>query len=352
MATQYTDLYYRHYIGDPGQYPDTNSALSASPDIIPWGLAPQNDPQTFFSANYAQDVGQNVIANSQNFLYARCKNLSAASSSGQMYLYYSPASLLLWPNIWSTNVLKTASGAGFYQTPSVASGAISVTTDPYLWTPSLPNPGDHYCLISRVVTAANPNPIPNPGDLDSFASYVSNHPNIGWRNVSVITTGAPTFQIPVGYNQGPEGGNMKVLLTCTNVPAGAQVAFSAGAPGPTPVINLPQTTVTNPASFVVGVDSNIPANWNGTITYSYWANGTTPPPGWNIALSVNFPVAPTSVHYRYALSAEELGIDDELAEALNIGPTRLVVMGAYNAQGETPTAGLNIDARVRTTRKR
>jgi hypothetical protein len=333
----YNDLFLRDNTSDTGSIP-ANPPVSTSPDIIPYGTSPVTDPTTFFTGNYGSDVGQDLIANAQNYLYMRAKNLAAGAESGTVSLYYSKASLLLYPSLWQSNILQTSDGATSVPISASTTGAIAVATNPFTWVPQAIS-GDHYCLIGRIVTATNPNPIPATGNIQDFATYIANNRGMGWRNVAITTAGSPTFTQNVNYDQGTQGGAMSVLITCTNVPVGAQVSFSSGTPGPTPPVNLPQTTVTNAGSFIAGVSTTIPANWTSNISYSYWANGTTPLPGWSIALSVVYFVPGGNSLYKLGKTFAQLGLKEEehlpaIQSQIGIGPVRGIIVGGHKTIGQ------------------
>lgn len=73
------------------------------------------------------------------------------------------------------------------------------------------------------------------------------------------------------YNQGPEAGSMDFLITCSGAAVGSKVSISSTKQGPTPVINLPGTTVTK-ADFTVGIKSEVPAQYTDTLTAEYTSN--------------------------------------------------------------------------------
>ncbi|HWZ16074.1 MAG TPA: hypothetical protein VNW95_12620 [Mucilaginibacter sp.] len=335
MPTTYNDLFLRDNLGDTGSVPATG-AISSSPDIIPYGQSPVTDPATFFTGNYGSDVGKDLVARAQNYIYMRAKNLAAGAETGSFSLYYSPASLLLYPSLWQSNILATSDGATSVPVAAANAGDIVVGTNPFTWQPQMIS-GDHYCLIGRIVTPNNPNPIPQTGAINDFANYIANNRGMGWRNVTVVDNGSPTFTQSVNYEQGTQGGPMSVIITCTNVPVGASVSFSCGTTGPNPPINLPQTTVTNSGSFVVGVSTNIPANFVSNISYSYWANNTTPLPGWNITLTVVYFVNSTNELFKHALSFKKLGLPERehrkmLNNSIGIGPIRGFIVGGHTTQ--------------------
>jgi hypothetical protein len=53
------DQLLRLNLADNGTYPNRPGSPCESPDIIPCGVAPIPDWQTFFAGNYASDVGKN-----------------------------------------------------------------------------------------------------------------------------------------------------------------------------------------------------------------------------------------------------------------------------------------------------
>jgi hypothetical protein len=317
MADLYNDLYMRANLNDQGLIPRTGS-LSCSPDIIPWGTSPVSDPVTFFTNNFSQDVGKDVSASQLNYFYVRGKNLAQAAASGKISIYYSQASLLLWPNLWSKNSLKTAGGSSEISVSAAESGDIFVAQDPFTWIPVPPPPGDHYCMVSRVVTDSHPNPIPSPGSIQDFAAWISTSPGFAWRNINVVSTNVPTFTDTMYYEQGDADGEVTFLLRCTNVPKGASVALTCGTPGPVPLIDVPQTTVTNSESFVVGVTCRVPAGFISTITYSYWANGTNPPPGWKLECeAIYITDSSDKALHRIARPVVEFGLNDHNTFCVN-----------------------------------
>lgn len=343
---QYQDILVRNSLTDQGIIPRTG-AMSHSPDIIPYGQEPVVDPQKFFSGNYDQDVGKDLVAGAQNYLYLRGKNLGTDASSGEAYLYYAKSSLLLYPDQWESNQLKTSAGKDSVPV-SADAGKIAVTNDPFTWQPDVPGAGWHYCLIGRVATKKNPNPIPGTGDIQSFAAWVAQNGGIGWRNVAVVSAGAPTWTNEIQYDQGPKEDNVKFFVTCTNVPLGTYVSFSSGTPNPGGIpISLPKTEVTQNPSFIVGMQTKVAAGYSTKISYSYWSEGHAPPKGFKITLSAAIVVPPSNTAlYNLAYEPGALGFDKvldytpegELVEADRggIGPSRMIILGDQVALPNAP----------------
>ncbi len=324
---QWDDILLRDSIGDTGKYP-TGGTLSDSPDIIPYGTSPIQDPSTFVDkTNWSKELGKNLTAKATNYLYVRGQNLAKKAQTGEMYLYHSKASLLLYPDQWRDNGLKTSDGADHVEVSAAKSGDKVVTANPFTWVPEMIS-GDHYCLVARVATPDQPADIPQKtGDIQSFAKFISERPNFAWRNIAVVNSGSATWTTTVEYDQGTIKSPIQFLITCKNVPVGAEVGFSAGTPGPKPVVDLPKTKVTNSKSFVVGMAAQVPANWSTNISYSYFANGHNPLPGFSIEMSAVYIVPGDNELFERAATAENLGLPPNLTAA--IGPRRGIRVGAH-----------------------
>jgi hypothetical protein len=329
---QYDDIYIRSNFDDKGEIP-TSGTLCHSPDIIPNGQKPLADPNTLISdENWDKEMGKNLIANAHNYIYVRGMNLANKAENGDVYLYYSKASLLLYPSQWKNNQLKTDDGSGKCNVSAKAIGSRVVTDNPFTWEPEYIT-GDHYCMVARVSTKDNPNKIPDTGDIQDFSKFICNNPGFGWRNVSVVNADSPTFTQTIEYEQGTIKAPMKFCIECTNVPVGAEVAFSCATPGPQPVINLDKTTVTNSESFIVGMSSNVPKNFKSNISYSYWSNGKKPLKGFKIRLYAIYLVATDNELYDFAMDhptfSVALNSEDEFNRA--IGPTKAIIVGAHES---------------------
>ncbi|MCI1785297.1 MAG: hypothetical protein LKI59_04040 [Bacteroidales bacterium] len=330
---KWNDVYLRAGTSDGGNYPRTG-ILSLSPDIIPSGIDPIENPNKYFLVdNWNRDMGRDLIARMQNYIYVRAKNLAGKTQTGRLYLYYCKASLLLYPNFWRNNVIKVADGKDYFEFSVGKDGKIisfDNTQGTFMWSPEMIS-NDHYCLIGRVVTPDHPNTIPNVGDIDNFADFISHHPDYGWRNVTVVDRDSPDVSIPVDYDQGTTGGEMRIILTCENLPVGSAVAFSCPRPGPSPLINLVKTVIDNPDSEVLGVVSQIPDNWSGSITYHYWSNGHKPLKNFSISLDVIYLVDPGHKLYEYAQDPKYF-LPEEMCDS--IGPKKAIRLGSHSTWGK------------------
>ncbi len=185
----YTDIYARDALDDIGNIPYTGRTAYFSPDIIPQQQTQQ--PLAWFTSTWAQDPGLNVNAGVNNYVYVRGKNLSTSASSGTVYLYCAPSTLLLNVSYWSNNPISTGAGTNatlvdINNKTQIAAGAICVGNSPFLLNQVVPQ-GFHYCLVTRVVTPTHPNPIPvSFANTSQFINWVVDNPNVAWRNLTVV----------------------------------------------------------------------------------------------------------------------------------------------------------------------
>lgn len=309
----------RTNLSDVGGVPSPSPA-STCPDIIPTGALPDPDPQVTFTNDWFTDPGENILASQQNFIYVRAKNLAPSASGGTVSLYYSPASLLLWPSTWSHNTISTSTNTLTSTLTSTGSGKIAVGVDPFLWTPPSLSSGDHYCLISRVVTPSQPNPIPADfSTMDQFASWIQNNPNNGWRNVAMVNKDTPTVQVTVQLALPLATATpLYVVAECVNLPVGSEVQFAAGSPGPVPPLAMPKTAITM-SSQILGILTTVPANYSSAVVVSFWNNGNPVGAGASLSLVAFYPVEASSplAERSTKLPAELVGIGPE--EAVEVG---------------------------------
>lgn len=247
---QYQDIYMRDYVGDTGQVPsDTRMGVSQSPDIIPYGPNPDTNYQADFAANYNGPFGyiQNVNPAAYNYIYVRGFNAFPTAQTGSINLYWSPASLLLWPQGWIANRIANTNGTQSATIASTAPNTVCVGRGAFYWHPGSLSAGDHFCLISQVVTQQDPNVFPTT--IADFAQWVANNANIAWRNVNLVSAPAPQYSAFVSMqNPVAEVNQFTLTVTCTAVPDGAVVSLVGSEPSP--LINF---------NFTVG-----PTNQTGT----------------------------------------------------------------------------------------
>ena len=185
----YNDIYARDALDDIGNIPYAGRTAYYSPDIIPQQQTQQ--PLAWFTNTWSQGPGLNVISGVNNYVYVRGKNLATAASSGTVYLYCTPTSLLVNVSSWSNNPVSTGMGpsatlVNINNNTQIAAGAICVGNTPFLLN-QIALPGFNYCLVTRVVTPNNPNPIPvSFSNSSQFVNWVVDNPNVAWRNITIV----------------------------------------------------------------------------------------------------------------------------------------------------------------------
>ena len=308
MATTYNGILIRANGSDTGSIP-RSGPFSGCPDIIPWQQTNVQNPQNTFgsatgsSTSYDKDPGLDIIANNVNYIYVRGKNTGTAAVTGSnTYLFYSPSNLILWPQQWMSNqymiVPDPKSVGTAYVQMSAIPGAICVTPNPFIWlNPQPPATGTHYCLITMTGSpdqiVAMRNSAMSIVSSQGLGAWIAANGGTGWRNVNTVTTGSPDFSTLTNYSNGTTVAKVQFSLLCTNIPAGAQVAFSCPAPnnGGTgfdpialPYTVVPGTPGQTVASFSAGLTTQVIANYKSGFYYQYKSNGYPTPPGFNITM--------------------------------------------------------------------
>ena len=275
----YADIYVRAALDDNGQIPYAGAFASLSPDIIPQQQTTQ--PLAWFGTTWAQNPGLDVVGGVNNFIYVRGKNLGSTTSSGTVFLYSTPSSLLLDVSYWGNNPVSTGAGPSaplvdLANNPQIAAGAICVGNSPFILNQPVPQ-GFHYCLIARLVTPSHPNPMPvSFRNTAAFVNWVTDNPNIAWHNINTVasTSGAvsgsayfpnldataETYWFVAQATGFPD----KSVVVLQGLTAGCAFSYTGyfGPPGG------PQTVMTA---------QSVPANFKGVVNVT-----VTPPSGQSI----------------------------------------------------------------------
>lgn len=316
-ANRHQDLLLRDDFSDNGEFP-SHGGLSASPDLIPWGTRPADDPQRIFRESWQQDVGKNVTEGEKNYVYVRGQNLAPGSASGKVYLHYSKGSLLLWPQHWRDQRVKTETGEDHVELRAEQSGDITVGAAPFHLDPAVVE-GDHYCFIGRVATPRNPNPVPTVDNLHDFARYVATRPNVAWRNLQLVPAkDLPEWAREVQFSlEDPDEREIHFYLLCRNCPVGTEVSFHCGTPGPDPLIQIPRTRITRSSRFTTGLHSMVPGHFPGpgrqtTVTVTFWRNDHPLPPDASVSFNAAKVIDPDHPLAPYGVSPQTLDLPDSL----------------------------------------
>lgn len=312
----YMDFFLRDNLRDFSQIPTTGT-LTASPDIVPLGITIP-DPNTLKSEWY-KDVGTNIMHNCSNLIYIRGNNLLPNKQSVKLSLYYSKASLLLYPRQWKDNVIKANDGMANILVSVQEQGERVVVPDAFVWRPDALEKNDHYCLIARAETTTHPNPVPDIEKMTDFAKFISENPGFAWRNVAITDANIPSYNVALQYEQGTVGETVYFVIVASEGLVGASVSLSCGSSIPNPVINIPKTEIKQDKA-ILGVCCDIPANFKGTLLFNYWKGENSKP--W---------VA--QVQAFYVVKERELeGYAVELRSGIT--PLKGVLIGDYTIRGE------------------
>ncbi|MDP4092934.1 MAG: hypothetical protein Q8920_06190 [Bacillota bacterium] len=311
----WNDVYMRKNFQDTGKIP-ADGGWTQSPDIIPNGLGVMENPVSTLTGNWnGPDVGKQTVLYQPNYFYVRGKNLAPSGTNAKFELYYCPSHLFLFPSLWKDNQMKTSAGQTYIQAAAEKSGDIMVPNQPFTY---IPNDTEHHCLISRVITEQNPNPLPEDGDIadmNALATYIQNHPNMAWRNVELVQQDIPTFNRTFNVTTGTTQCQVMIFLECLNV-KGSSVCFSCGTPIPSgpdagKAITLTKTIVTQDSMSLGTQIFTLPANFSTTITYSYFCN----PPvqkGWQVNFHAVLLINPTDRLFRTSKPLHQFGVDRSL----------------------------------------
>lgn len=337
--TLFQDFFFRPNMSSNGTVP-AQSPFYTSPDIICGQTSPIQNFTAILRDNYEFNAyNSNVMIGYENYLYLRGKNLAAGPVNRQVSLYYSPSSLISWPDQWVNNILSTDKGSTISLLTNVQPGAVAVAPDTFLWKPAAPTGSDHYCLFSYSTDPSHPQPIPGSDGMTSedMADLIRNNLNIGWRNTVAITNQPPTWTHNHTLAVLPSvtsAETVAITLTCNKM-VGCAVAFQGsnyeGADRP---IKMDKTTVTYDGQ-ILGEKVVLQPGFQCIITVDFWSNGVVVPSGGGVELGIDFDVgAKTSTNARMRTAAMRNLIDADRARAFstrsNVDVALPVFLGAVN----------------------
>lgn len=278
---QYTGILVRDSQQDTGVVPSPGYPYT-SPDIMCVQQQTYADPGAQFgsASSYNSNPNLPMINGQNNNFYVRGKNLGSIVQGGNMYVYWSKASLVMTPSLWFNQPLTSLINNRFQPyvaLPSVAAGQVSVAATPFSWTPPSISPNDHYCLVGAVNTVSPynwpPAQAPVFSSYDEFVLWVRNNQNICWRNLSLITNPNQPQWDRIDSFGNPYSQPAPVLFSaqCQNVPVGTSITLLCAALG----VNVTQVT-TIPNQTVYSQGATVPPGFNGLVeTSARLPSGTT-----------------------------------------------------------------------------
>jgi len=354
---KYLDLFMRDNFGDDGTQPTPDAYVSGSPDILPYGQGTLSTSWLQNPTNYGPPLVDVPLQNNRiNNIYVRSKNNYNGATSGKIYLHYAPANLLVNVSRWRTNVIPNNNGQLYANVSAAAVNQIAAGDQPFNFNPST-SLGSHFCLLARVSTQLNPNPLP-ASDFTSwqaFVNWVRNNAWVAWHNVNVVNTlPAQGYLSNLAFqNINPSSQFYGFQCNYANMPAGSILRLYA-LPNPESGFTGFDTgpSMINNVNGSIGQGAQFPASYETTIftTCQFPGSPITPPPNVSIeTVSLGYMPslsAPENAKYlSHTIAVDALGID--LAEHRLSAGGGFVQITSYNAFF-SPSAGRNL---LRVTRR-
>lgn len=319
----YMDVMLRDTFKDFGQS-SVSGNVCCSPDIIPRGMEPIVNPDKELVNKWFDDIGKKLTLQANNMIYMRGISHSQQKTKAKFYLYYSKASLLMYPEQWENNLIPCSNGSDFFETDFLEQGDLAVTI-PFTWKPKSIESSDHYCLVGRIVTDAHPNPIPRPTDVREFAKFIAQNPNYSMRNITVVKKDIPDYSVALAYEQGSLGTEMHFIVESKGCSPDAEFSLTSTNMTTTVPISIARQKVP-PDGVLTGIHVDVPKDFKTQLYLNFWNN-----------------------HPRKATNDWELNIkvfyivNNELDGLINIAslqygdmePKRAVLLGAYTIKAES-----------------
>jgi hypothetical protein len=248
-------------------------------------------------------------------VYLRALNTNPAATpqapiTGRAWFYWVESDLALWPQNWNTSLVTVAAAPINYQDiTTTANNQVVICNLPFIWSPPPPASGTHYCGVNWIEnTPVNPpqNPALGFGAFATFndlVNFVLQHPNMGWRNTTDVTSLGFTWTQTTGVT-GPSAapGTFYLGIQCKNMPTDGQLGYYI--PGPTPSIapiNSNLTPISNPNMLNLVPIVGWPANAKSSMTIYYKQGPTQPPTGANVTVTLIIPNSQLSLDTRALL---------------------------------------------------
>lgn len=315
----------RDTLNDSGQVPSPGNPFS-SPDMI---CSKQvADPGTFFKNNYDKDPNINYEFGQNNYVYVRAKNLHSESESGTMSCYYCKTSLVMHPDQWKDNTLKTYEGVAHTNLPVTEAGEVTVGEKPFIWNP--PAVGRSYCMVGMVRTADKPNPIPDNAEVNTwngFITWVRTNRDVCFRNLTIVNKMPDPTYSQVSFVQNIEDTQVPILvqvIASSEIPAGTKIQL-----GCDPLWQNPLEYTVEEDKRTVTASAILPADFEGYIdTKAFLPEGGEWPRGGTIETKLFLGVGAESPLIQHSVHWALLGTAHCEHDVMAIGAAgRLVEIG-------------------------
>jgi hypothetical protein len=320
MST-YSGMLIRDTFGDNGATPSSGN-LWMSPDIIP----NQNDALSWSGVSGTYNgpaLAKPIITNETNWIFVRAKNIMPSAGTATVSLYESEASVFLYPAKWqqfSTPTLVNLVNPTASTPSAIPPGALAWGQQAFVLQ-NVPSSG-HYCLIAVVNNGGQTFPIPSSFSQGNagFVQWVSDSPNVAWRNLSVVNpSGTRAGTVVLFGNANSYESEFVFNITGTYLPSGGTVSFVAQCSD----TRLPSGSYTasgsfnsqDAASFVIDLPANVGDN----------SDSSNP----QMAMSITYSAT-------YAMPSAQFQVDFYQVPAENGYPLEAEVARPYRIAGRHP----------------
>jgi len=331
-ASTYAGFYLRNNLNCNGAVPSPGP-YDLCPDIIQSNAAIPNAQSTLSTQqSWAQAYSTDPTLAQTNYYYVRGINGAAASVTSQVYLYYTPAQLILFPTLWKNNMLSTSEGLDCVNVQADA-GHIDVGDDAFVWK-NTPIPADgstYYNFIAQVNGVDNSNPIPSVTSWLDMSNLLTQNLGFGFRNTSYIDGSAQNWyrrmmlEVPQSMEQAQQ---LIISLSATGF-VGATVGLLADMFGSNqqPIMMLPSQIKQDGAttSITIPVEPGFSTSlliecWNGP--------GQTPAPGSSITVTADYLVPNNQLAQAAGLGLINSSRNRSLHQTVGVGPQAVAMLGA------------------------
>ena len=221
-ADGWNDFYFRGSTSDAYSTASRNSgALCSSPDILLGGNIPLSAQQISSYKTMSTNAPGDIYYKQPNYLYLRGHTNKEIAGPAQLHLYHVSSNLILNPSMWlytQSTQTPTVDGATQLDLSTIPAGDTVFPTG-FLWqNPDSPSSGNHYCMIAWMQTELHPDSPDDTYTANSWANFINQNPNFGWRNVNFV------------YGDTPDGSD--ILLTAIDLTGMADSTVLITVTGP------------------------------------------------------------------------------------------------------------------------
>jgi hypothetical protein len=304
--------------------PNAQSVLSTQQS---WGQAYSTDPT----------VGAN------NYYYVRGINGGAAAVDSQIYLYYAPAQLILFPTSWRNNMLQTSKGLDSVNVQADP-GHIDVGSDAFVWknTPVPADGSSHYNFVAQVNGADNANPIPTVTTWLEMSNLLTQNLGFGFRNTCYVDGSAQNWSrrlmldVPLSMEQAQQ---LVITLSATGF-VGATVGLLADTFGSNqqPIMMLPSKITQDGSATSITIP--VEPGFSTSLLIECWGGpGQPPAPGSSITVTVDYLVPNNQLAQAAGLGLINSSRNRSLQQKVGVGPQPVAMLGAASFVVASATPG-------------